>query len=88
MPKVMTIVVAIEFPSDEWEEAAQKVALKPLVEKFTADLNTAGVSFEINTTTSDVKGKGPGAKRGRKPKLPAVPGTTPVTPEPDDGEAA
>lgn len=87
MPKVMNINIAIELSSDEWEEAEQKVALKPARDQFVAALNAAGIQFKIDTVTDGVWAQiAPiGVKRrGRKPKLQAVP----TLPAPPDGDEA
>ena len=88
MPKVMNINIAIELPSDEWEEAAHKVALRPVVNECLKSLNEAGIVFTSVMSTGETRAKTAptGAKRGRKPKAPPPPVI--VTAGPDEDEAA
>ncbi|MFZ0711384.1 MAG: hypothetical protein WAM53_15210, partial [Terrimicrobiaceae bacterium] len=70
----MHISVSIELPADEWEEARQKVAMHPIYTGFREALNSAGIKFDDKLETFETRAKpaasAPGAKRGRKAKVP------------------
>ncbi len=84
MSKVMHITVTIELPDDEWNEAAQKVALKPAWDAFATALTEAGIQFKGSMDTVSVRAKraktATSTTRGRRPRIAAVQGAD-VPPE-------
>lgn len=76
--KVMHISIAIDLPADEWDEAAAKIAIKPVYDVFVRSLADAGIAYRgvidtVETRAKPVAANG-GAKRGRKPKRPVAEG--------------
>lgn len=73
MPKTMYANVAIDLPTDEFEEAATKVKIKPAFDAFLSALHDAGVTFahELKTLETRAKPATAGARRGRKPRVKA-----------------
>ena len=90
MAKTMHITVATEFTGDEFEQATQLVALKPIYDQLKASLEAAGVkatsSMKSVVARAARGSKTPytGKPRGRKPNVAPVP--APATSE--DLEAA
>lgn len=70
--KVMHISIAIDLPANEWDEAAAKIAIKPVYDAFVRSLADAGIAFRGAIDTVETRAKpaaaNGGAKRGRKPK--------------------
>ena len=83
MAKTMHITVATAFTGDEFEQATQLVALKPIYDQLTAALDVAGVKY--TSSMKSVAERAPrgsktpytGKPRGRKPNSATPP--TPVT---------
>jgi hypothetical protein len=87
--KQMYAGVCIDLPADEFAEAAAKLQVKPLWEAFMAGLEEIQVTHAAKLETIETKAKPAttGARRGRKPKAPALVPSADLLREPG-GEAA
>jgi hypothetical protein len=85
--KQMHASVCIDLPSDEFDEAAAKLKVKPLWEAFLKALIDGAIVAETTLETIETmarpSAKLHGAKRGRPRKTPAL-----VLQPPPGGEAA
>ena len=75
MAKTMHITVATEFTGDEFEQATQLVALKPIYDQLKAGLDAAGVKCtpEMKSVTARAKAV------TRKPRGPNKPKVAPAS---------
>ncbi len=91
MPRVMHIGVSVDLPNDEWEDARQKIALKPIYDEFVAALTAAGIKFTSSLNSSSLRTKpaataANGRPRGRPRKqLGIVPNTSATPPVANSG---
>lgn len=94
MARTMHITVATEFTGDEFEQATQLVALKPIYDQLTAALDVAGVKY--TSAMKSVAARAPkgskaaytGKPRGRKPNSATAPAPVTTDATSNDLEAA
>lgn len=68
MPKTVNINIAIELTGDEFEEAAQMVALKPAYDQIVAALEAAGVKFTPSLGSGSKRTRPAAATANGKPR--------------------
>ena len=76
MPKIMHIAVRLELDTNEWTEAVQKVAIKPIYEQFITALDAAGVRHEATIGTAHADAAPPRTRKPRAPRLAKAPPAT------------
>lgn len=83
MPRVMHIGVSVDLPNDEWEDARQKIALKPIYDEFVAALTAAGIKFTSSLNSSSLRTKAAPANNGKPRKQTGT--VTPLPPAVNSG---
>ena len=74
MPKTLFATVALELADDQFEAAQHLMVFKPIWDRLAADLTAGNLSATTKIDIAETRAKpATGAKRGRKPRLAAVP---------------
>jgi hypothetical protein len=67
MPRQMHASIAVDLNSDEFEEAAEKLKIRPIWEKLITELTAAGIKFIHKRETIETRAK-PATNGTRAPR--------------------